>query len=186
MRAVAQEERAGLGLSDSDPFDPRALAAEHGIPVYSLTELLEQDLAEETRDHFHFANTGSWSAALVQVGTARIIVENDAHAPVRRRSNLAHELGHHLLEHSFESVVLGEDHKRAFDAVQEKQATFISGELLIPENAARKAAYAHLDDTQVAQRFGVSVQFARMRMSGARVIAARATKKYDARPERRS
>lgn len=36
MRDVAQEERAGLGLCATDPFDPYALAQEHGIDVYTL------------------------------------------------------------------------------------------------------------------------------------------------------
>lgn len=178
MREIAQEERSGLGLGDHDPLDPYALAEEHGIPVYTLTELLDHELEPATHDHFQKASTGSWSAALVPFGTARVIVENDAHSPVRRRSNIAHEIGHHLLEHSFENVVLGENHKRQFDKVQEKQATFISGELLIPEGAARKAAYANWDNAQVAQAYNVSEQFAQMRMVGARVIAQRAGKKY--------
>jgi hypothetical protein len=29
MRAIAQEERSGLGLSDHEPLDPYALASEH-------------------------------------------------------------------------------------------------------------------------------------------------------------
>ncbi|MDO9455250.1 ImmA/IrrE family metallo-endopeptidase [Nocardioides sp.] len=178
MREVAQEERAGLGLADDEPLDPHALAAEHGIPVYSLTDLLEQDLPPETHEHFQTAATDAWSAALVPLGAARIIVENDAHAQVRRRSNIAHELGHHFLEHEFDAVILGSDHRRQFNPEHEKQATFMSGELLIPEQAARQAAKQGWDDQQVASRFQVSTQFAQMRMAGARVIAARTAKKY--------
>lgn len=178
MRELAEEERGELGLATLDPLDPYALAEAHGIPVYSLTELLDFDLGPEAHEYFHSANSKSWSAALVPFGTARVIVENDAHPPVRRRSNIAHELGHHLLEHSFENVILGEDHKRQFNATMEKQALFVSGELLIPEAAARKAAYAHWDNARVADTFKVSTQFAQMRMAGARVIAKRAARKY--------
>jgi Zn-dependent peptidase ImmA (M78 family) len=60
-----------------------------------------------------------------------VIVENDGHALIRRRASIAHEMGHHLLEHSFDSVILGEDHKRQFDKTQEKQAGFMAGELLV-------------------------------------------------------
>lgn len=178
MRAVAEEERGELGLEMHDPFDPYALAEAHGIPVYSLAQLLDFDLGREAHSHFNSSRPGSWSAALVPLGTARIIVENDAHSPVRRRSNIAHELGHHLLEHSFENVILGEDHKRQFDPALEKQALFISGQLLIPDDAARKAAYAGWDNARVAEAFDVSEQFAQMRMAGARVVADRASRKF--------
>jgi len=178
MREVAAEERAALGLGPLDPFDPYALAEEHGIPTYTLTDLLDHDLDPATREHFHTAATKAWSAALIPFGMARVIVENDAHAPVRRRANIAHEMGHHLLEHSFVEVILGEDHKRQFDKAQEKEATFISGEFLIPEAAARRAAYAKWDNEKVAQVFNVSERFAQMRMNGVRVMAARAAKKY--------
>lgn len=178
MRETAQEERNELELGIYDPLDPYALAKGHGIPVYSLTNLLDNDLGLEAREHFHATSSRSWSAALIPLGTARIIVENDAHAPVRRRSNIAHELGHHLLEHPFDHVILGEDHKRQFIPALEKQASFIAGELLIPDEAARKAAYADWDNARVAEVFNVSEQFAQMRMYGARVIARRAAQKY--------
>lgn len=178
MREVAIEEREGLGLGSHEPLDPYALAEEHGIPVYTLTALLDHDLDDATREHFHSAQTKSWSAALVPLGNARIIVENDAHAEVRRRSNIAHELGHHLLEHPFDNVILGEDHTRQFDPALEKQATFVSGELLVPEEAARRAAYRNWDNATVAATFGVSEQFAQMRMKGVRVMAVRAAKKH--------
>ena len=97
---------------------------------------------------------------------------------MRRRSNIAHELGHHLLEHSFENVVFGEDHKRQFDPTMEKQALFVSGQLLIPDDAARKAAYAGWDNARVAEVFDVSEQFAQMRMAGPRVVADRASRKF--------
>lgn len=178
MREVAEEERRELGLDVNDPLDPYALARAHGIPVYSLTELLDFDLGAEAYAHFQSSGSKSWSAALVPFGTARIIVENDAHASVRRRSNIAHELGHHLLEHPFENVVLGEDHKRQFDPTMEKQARYISGHLLISEDAARRAAYDGWDNVRIAQAFDVSEQFAQMRMLGPRAVADRAARRF--------
>lgn len=69
-------------------------------------------MSDAAHANLHGANGASWSAALVPLGSARVIVENDGHALVRRRASIAHELGHHLLEHLFDSVILGEDHKR--------------------------------------------------------------------------
>lgn len=178
MREVAQEERESLGLEPTDKFDPYKLAEAHGIPVYSLSELKRWDLSAEAHGHFFGQNSGTWSAALVPIGRSRVIVEHDGHAEVRRRASIAHELGHHLLEHTFDAALLGENHERLFDKTKEKQATFMAGELLVPDAAARKAAYARWNNAQVAHSYGVSEQFAQMQMKGARVIAQRANKKY--------
>lgn len=178
MREVASEERAGLGLGAFEALDPYALADAHGIRVYTLDDLRDWDLGPKAHAHFHGSSGSRWSAALIPLGTVRVIIENDAHALVRRRSNIAHELGHHLLEHPFDTVILGEDHQRQFDKALEVQAAFVAGELLVPEEAARKAAYSKWTNSQVAAAFGVSEQFAQMQMKGQRVVADRASKKF--------
>lgn len=181
MREVAQDERADLGLNPLDPLDPYDLAEAHGIPVYRLADCVDHGLPPEVFGHFAEQHTGSWSAMLVPLGSARIIVENEKHASVRRRSNIAHELGHHLLEHQFDQVVLGEDHKRVFDEQQEKQAMYMAGELLIPLKAAARMAFDGWSNARVAARYGVSEQFAQMQMKGQRVRAKRAADKFNDR-----
>lgn len=178
MRVVVQEERTALGLRPTDPFDPYVLAEEHGIAVYTLENLREHGMGADTFGHFTVLDSSAWSAALVPLGSARVIVENQSHALVRRRSNIAHELGHHLLEHPFDNVILGEDHKRQFNEQQEKQATFMAGELLIPLAAASRMAYDGWDNARVATAYGVSEKFAQMQMKGQRVRASRAANKY--------
>ena len=174
MREVAQEERAELGLGPRDPFDPYALADAHGIAVYTLDSLADYELGGDALEHWFERKSSTWSAALVPLGSARIIIENDSHAPVRRRSSIAHELGHHLLEHPFDDVILGEDHKRQFDPKQEKQANFMAGELLVPFAAVTRMAFDGWDNERVAEAFDVSEQFAQMRMYGQRIRAQRA------------
>jgi IrrE N-terminal-like domain len=178
MRDVAQEERSALGLGSADPFDPYALAEEHGIAVYTLSGLREFGLGDDALSHFTVRDSSAWSAALMSLGEARVIIENESHRLVRRRSNIAHELGHHLLEHPFDDVILGEDHKRQFNEQQEKQATFMAGELLIPLAAAERMAFDGWDNARVAAAYGVSEQFAQMQMKGQRVRAQRAAQKF--------
>lgn len=177
MREVTLEERHGLGLGLLDVFDPYALAREHGIPIYSLSSLQEWGLGSDAYAHFRDERRAVWSAALMPYGTARMIIENDAHDQVRRRSSLAHELGHHLLEHPFNAALVAADHSRLYSETFEKQALFVSGELLITEHAARRAAFADWDNARVARAFNVSEQFAQMRMRGVRVMAQRAKHK---------
>lgn len=177
MRELAEEERAELGLAWHQPLDPYALASHHGIPVYSIDELVDGVRCEQAVHHFSVVRQRAWSAALVPVGRRRLIVENTTHPPARRRSSIGHELGHYLLEHEFDTVLLTEDGCRQYDPAKEKQATFLSGELLIPWKAAQRAAFDDKTNEQVALAFGVSAQFAQMRMSGARVLARNALAK---------
>jgi Zn-dependent peptidase ImmA (M78 family) len=85
-------------------------------------------------------------------------LENTGHAPVRRRSSLAHELSHHFLEHEFDEVLLTDDGCRRFDTQKEKEANFLAGELPIPHQAALKAAFADKSNDEIAAIYGVSSQ----------------------------
>lgn len=177
MRTVAEEERAVLGLSPLQPLDPYRLAEEHGIPVYPLDELADSPKARAAVEHFTSVRSKVWSAALIPLGSSRLIIENTAHEVPRRRASLAHEMGHHLLEHEFAEMLLTEDGCRSFDRAREKEADYLSAQLLIPDAAAKRAAFAQKNNAQVAAAYGVSEQFAQMRMSGARVMAQRALAK---------
>lgn len=183
MCDLASDERLNLGISMYQELDPYRLCIEHGIDVYTVRSLQSFGATSKAVNHFTTLNPSTWSAALVPIGSARVIIENEAHAQVRRRSSIAHELGHFLLEHAFAGVLLGEDHKRQFHETQEKQATFLSGELLIPRQAAQRAAYNNWTNAQVARAFNVSERFAQMQMKGPRVRAQRAARKYGERSE---
>ncbi len=78
-------------------------------------------------------------------------------------------MSHHLLEHEFSDVLLTDDGCRK----NEKDANFLASELLVPCQAALKAAFAGRTNEEVAAIYGVSTQFAQMCMKGARVHAQR-------------
>jgi len=185
MKEVAAEERGSLGLGLLEPLDPYDLAREHGIPVYPIDGLPDEYCSNEAVTHFTVNRPKVWSAALVPLGTIRIILENTGHAVVRRRSSLAHELSHHFLEHEFDNVLLTDDGCRRFDRKKEKDANFLAGELLIPYQAALKAAFAEKTNEEVAAFYEVSTQFAQMCMRGARVHAQRALDKQAGSRRRR-
>lgn len=178
MTELAAEERGNLGLTLFEPLDLHRLAEEYGVPIYCLTELADEASAAVA----YFSQEGSqrWSAALIPIGSGRVIIENDSHSLARRRSSIGHELSHHLLEHPFQEMLLTDDGCHRFDPELEVQATFLSGQLLIPDAAARRAAFAGWTNDKVAEEFQVSTQFAQMRMKGVRVLAARALRKQAA------
>ena len=177
MKVVAAEERDELGLGPLDPLDPYALAREHGISVYPIDELPGEHCSKDAVTHFTITKPKVWSAALVPVGSVRLILENTGHSPTRRCSSVAHEMSHHLLEHEFDDVLLTDDGCRKVNSRNENEANFLAGELLIPYRAALKAAFAGNTNDEVATAYGVSPQFAQMRMKGARVHAQRALAK---------
>lgn len=177
MAKVAAEERAALGLNLMDPLDPYLLAEAWGIPVYSISDLTAHDCPKETIEHFRTTSSKKWSAALIPVGSGRVIIENDSHQTVRRRSSVAHEMSHHLLEHTFPDGVLSSDHDKLYSKTVEKQALFMSGELLAPAEACKKLAFRGADNAAVADRFNISNQMAQMQMKGPRAYAKHALAK---------
>lgn len=161
-----------MGIDVFAPLDPYALARLYGIDVYSLTDL---PLPTEAVRHLTGPAADGFSGALIAVGSGRVIVENDAHDATRRRSTLAHEMAHVLLEHQFGLLLTGEDLCGATSATVEQEATELSGELLVPRDAARMAAFRGWTDTTVARYFRVSPRMARWRLNatGARRIVCR-------------
>jgi Zn-dependent peptidase ImmA (M78 family) len=114
--------------------------------------------------HLHRTERGALSAVTVFWGTARAIVNNDAHLPARQASNLTHELAHGLLLHP-PAPALDQRGCRLWNQDIEDEADWLGGTLLIPGPAARAAARRHLTHEQVADKFGCSIEMARWRMN---------------------
>lgn len=91
------------------PFDPYGLCKLYGISILPLEGLADFGCAPESIAHLTFVRPEVWSAALVPEGTGRFILENTVHEPARRRSNIAHEAGHLMLEHEFDTVLWTDD-----------------------------------------------------------------------------
>lgn len=173
-RKLALEVRAELGLTAFVRFDPYELAREYGIPVYELNDLGLDIGAADAVQHFSSDRPTVFSAALVPFGSGMFIIDNDNQASTRRRSSVSHEMSHLLLEHAFDNILVTADGCRSYDKDKEDEATWLAGELLIPYEAAERAAWADLSNEDVAGEFEVSIRMAAMRMnySGARKVVA--------------
>lgn len=171
-RRLAADVRDELGIAAFEPLDPYALARLYGVEVFTLdAPWLPRDAVE----HFTGTAAESFSGALIQIGTGCVIVENHTHTDTRRRSTVAHEMAHVLLEHEFGVLVTGGTSCRSTTTEIEQEAAELSGELLLPRDAARTAAFRGWTDTTIARYFRVSERMARWRMNvtGARRIARR-------------
>jgi len=168
---LALEIRSEFSTVARAAFDPYAYFQEYGIDVITIGEL-----EGPARDHFYLQLGGTLSGALIPTGTGFIVLDNDAHPMTRRRATAAHELAHHALEHEFTASISLSERKCGLGGDQESEADVLAGELLIPFESAKAHAFAGWTDEQVAEQYGVSIEFARWRMnaSGARKIASRA------------
>jgi Zn-dependent peptidase ImmA (M78 family) len=180
---IALELRGELGLALHDALDAKVLADYLLVPVLRIDEILILDAP--TRRYFtHGRGRSLFSAATIHLDdTKRGIVVNPSHAPTRQGNSVCHEIGHIVLEHAPEGP-LSLTNGRTWNPEQEKQADYIAGALLIPKEAAHAAAIAGNTDEEVAQRFGVSVAVAKMRMNGtgARLRASRRARLRTSRP----
>lgn len=172
VNRIALETRAELGLGNLDLLDPLSLAEFLDIPVLGLSSLQSQEPAGT--HHFLQEDPQAFSAVTVFSGPKRLVVHNDAHESGRQASNIAHELSHGLLQHA-PTPALDSMGCRDWDQVIEDEAQWLAGALLITEEAAIWTVRQGLDLSQVAQRFGVSVDMARWRinMTGARKRVSR-------------
>lgn len=173
LQRLAASVREELSLADGVPFDVDLWSREYGVPFLSIDQLAISDAA---RDRFTRDAPELWSAALVRNGTGHVVVYNPAHAPVRVRSNLAHEVAHLVAEHSLSPSWVDPHGKcSGTSRAQEAEAAELAGALLVPANRARALAIRGVDPVVVATQYGVSLDMARWRLdvSGGAVIARR-------------
>ena len=153
-KRLAGEVRAELGLEPMDALDPWQLAELYGVRVLALG---------------HAASRSRHPGPLPQ-RPARSLLRRSAaashrrgHRRERRPPAGAATLDHwatrwltSLGEHKFGTSLVNERGCRTADKVQEDEAAEISGELLIPFEAAKRLARQKATDDEVALRFGVS------------------------------
>jgi Zn-dependent peptidase ImmA (M78 family) len=160
--ALGLEVRSEIGLSAVDVLDPLELASWLGIPVVALSTLSQH--ASAAVAHLTAVNPSVFSAVTVFAGPRRVIVHNDAHAPTRQRSNLAHELCHGLLLHP-PTPPLETTGINAAEADYEEEAAWFAGALLIPDAAALAIARNYWTNVEAAEHFGLSEHMVAFRMN---------------------
>jgi hypothetical protein len=172
--SLALEVRAELHLRALDRLDPTVLARHLEIPVISLSEYARTSQAAE---YLLSVEPEAFSAVTVFAGTERTIVHNDGHEDGRISSNITHEAAHGLLLHP-PTPALDDLGCRLWDQSIEDEAQYLSGALLVPEDAALAIARGHFTLAGAAEHFGVSAKMIqyRLNVTGAYARASRARK----------
>ena len=160
--AIAREVRAELSLSSTAPLDVWRLAEHLDIPVIPLSGFHEA--APHAARLFLNGGEGMFSGVTVFRGSNRTIVFNDAHVVGRQASDIGHELSHGLLLHTPVAAVDGRG-CRVWDRDVEAEANWLSGALLVPEEAALQIVRRDLSIPQAAAKYGVTPKMLQYRIS---------------------
>ena len=165
--AIAREVRAELALYRTAPLDVWRLAKYLEIPVVPLSAL--HNAAPEAAMLFLNGGQEMFSGVTVFRGSRRTIVFNDAHALGRQSNDVGHELSHGLLLHTPAAAVDGRG-CRVWDREAEDEANWLSGALLVPEEAALHIVRRGWSAREAAARYGVTPKLVQYRLN---VTAAR-------------
>jgi hypothetical protein len=160
--------RGDLGLGPLDRLECFALAEAWGIPVVSLGELRDDGASEASIRRLMSSEAG-FSATTIVVGPRRLIVYNPRHEAGRKASSLARELAHVILEHE-PAPAIGVGGCRNWDGVQEAEADWLGGALLVPRSGALAWMLESGDIEAGASNFGVSLELFRWRINHTGVV----------------
>lgn len=163
------DKRKELGLQPEDPLDPRQLAKNLGIKVVTpndVSGLSSDALGILLRNDGKTASC--WSAVTIVAGSRTAVILNSSHSPGRQSSDLAHELAHrirghgtHAMEVSSEGIMLISEYGK----VQEEEADWLAGCLLLPREALVRIKAKGTEIATAAELFGVSTRMLKYRMS---------------------
>ena len=159
---IAGRWRTELGIDDVRPVAPEVLAELLGIEVRAGDELIPRERFEELEN----IQPDSFSACTLRPSPDRVVVVyNPLSEGPRRRSDVAHELAHALLDHELSRVErLGDVTFLSCDPTQEEEAAWLSGCLLLPRalllDEVRKGSGAK----DIAKKCGVSEIMAQYRL----------------------
>ena len=160
---IAQRVRTALGKGSDESVFPEELARLLGVEVRAGDELIPRKRFEDLRR----LQPNAFSACTFRPSPDRtVVVFNPLSSTARQTSDLAHELAHIVLSHELSRVErLGDVTFLTCDPVQEEEAAWLGGCLLLPRALllAETRKGASVDD--IAEKCRVSEDMARYRLN---------------------
>ena len=160
---IARRVRNELGMRAAQPVEPEVLAKLMGIEVRAGDELIPTDRFR----HLEKIQPDAFSACTLRPSADRlVVVYNPLSAPSRRSSDLAHELAHILLNHKLGRLErLGNINFLSCDQLQEEEAAWLSGCLLLPRPLLLAEVRKGSSVKEIAEKCGVSERMAQYRLN---------------------
>ena len=160
---IARGVRSEMGLNAAKSVAPEDLASLLGIEVRAGDELVPRERFRELER----IQPDSFSACTLRPSPERVVVVyNPLSARSRRSSNLAHKLAHILLDHELSRLErLGDVTFFSCDAMQEEEAGWLSGCLLLPRALLLAEVRRGTSAKEIAKKCGISEQMAQYRLN---------------------
>ena len=160
---IARGARSEMGLNAAKSVAPEDLASLLGIEVRAGDELVPRERFRELER----IQPDSFSACTLRPSPERVVVVyNPLSARSRRSSDLAHELAHILLDHELSRLErLGDVTFFSCDAIQEEEAGWLSGCLLLPRALLLAEVRRGTSAKEIAKKCGISEQMAQYRLN---------------------
>lgn len=165
----AAEKRVELSLSPPDPLDPFLLAENLGIRVWNPNDIPKLSASAKRILLFNDGKTPSdWSAVTVLSGAKTVVILNSSHSRARQASDLTHELSHRIRGHGAQEIDVSDEGLmllQSYDKLQEEEADWLAGCLLLPRGALVSIKKKRLDPAKAASVYGVSQRMLSYRMA---------------------
>ena len=160
---IAKRVQTELGMSAAQSVAPEVLADLMGIEIRAGDELIPLERYVELEE----IQPGVFSACTLRPSADRVVVVyNPLSAESRRRSDLAHELAHILLNHELSRIErLGDVTFFSCGAVQEEEAGWLSGCLLLPRPLLLSEVRKGTSAREIGKKCGVSERMAQYRLN---------------------
>ena len=160
---IVRRVQTELGMSAAQSVAPEILTDLLGIEIRAGDELVPRARFVELEK----VQPGSFSACTLRPSPDRlVVVYNPLSAKSRRRSDLAHELAHTLLAHELGQLErLGDVTFLSCDPIQEEEAAWLSGCLLLPRALLFEEVLRGASAGEIARKCGVSEVMARYRLN---------------------
>jgi Zn-dependent peptidase ImmA (M78 family) len=160
-----------MGLAAHAPLNARDLAGHLDIPLHPLSSLSSNRNGVAAAIRYVQLNAVVLSAMTIfpeWPSRRRVVIFNDTNSDARQNSDVAHELSHGLLLHEPRHPII--NGCRDYTKVDEDEAAWLSGCLLVPREAAVVVAMAKTPMGIAAVKYGVSTQMMtyRVNSTGAR------------------
>ena len=173
---IAQRLRADAGVGRSARLKLKPVAESLDVRIVSADELVPLEILHEIER----IQAYSFSACTFEINERHVIVFNPIRSRPRRRSDIAHELAHIILEHDLTEIqYLNDVPFRTCRPDQEQEATALGGTLLLPRRALLEEARNGATIERVAKKFDVTKQMAQFRWNSTgveRQVAAEAAR----------
>ena len=159
---IARRVRADLGVSATQSVAPEHIAELLGIEVRAGDELLPRERFQELED----IQPDLFSACTLRPSPDRVVVVHNPLSPkTRQKSDVAHELAHILLDHDLSRVQrLGDVTFLSCDPIQEEEAAWLSGCLLLPRALLLAEVSSGATARDIARKHGVSERMTQYRL----------------------